>query len=72
MMDSTLMNPVEIGKHLRELRGNKTIKQVADDIGISTSALTMYEIGERIPRDEIKIKLCRYYIVDIGFFYEKK
>ena len=50
-----------IGHKLRELRGEKTMQQVADDIGISKSAINMYENGERIPRDEIKVKFARYY-----------
>lgn len=50
-----------IGNILSELRGEKTLKEVAREVGISISALTMYENGHRIPRDEIKIKLARYY-----------
>lgn len=58
------------GKILTELRGSKTRDQVASDIGISISALGMYELELRIPRDEIKIKLADYYhrsVQDIFF-----
>lgn len=55
------MNPITIGNRLRALRGEKTIKEVADDVSVSVSALTMYELGNRIPRDEIKIRLANYY-----------
>lgn len=50
----------------------KTLKEVADAIDISVSALTMYERGERIPRDETKIKLAKYYGQTVGsiFFNE--
>lgn len=65
-----MMNPKVIGKRLRELRGEKTVQCVADAVGISRSALAMYEIGDRIPRDEIKIKLCRYYGVGINIFFD--
>ena len=51
------MNAKEIGKRLVELRGSKTQEQVANAVGISVSALSMYECGERIPRDPIKIAL---------------
>ena len=56
-----------IGQRLLQLRNNlnKTRKDVAEACGISVSALTMYEIGERIPRDEIKIRLSNYYIKSI-------
>ena len=64
------MNPAKIGQTLRDLRGKRTIEEVADDIGISTSALTMYELGRRIPRDEIKKKLASYYRMPIeAIFY---
>lgn len=55
------MDAVAIGKRLESLRGKKTKKEVAEANGISLSALSMYEGGFRIPRDEIKIKLARYY-----------
>ncbi len=56
-----MINPIEVGKRLSALRGNKTQEKVASDCGISTSALAMYESGKRMPRDEIKVKLARYY-----------
>lgn len=50
-----------IASTLVKLRGNKTQKQVAEDLGISVSALGMYECGLRIPRDTIKVKIAKYY-----------
>lgn len=55
------MDTTNIGSKLVKLRGNRTQEQVANAVGISVSALSMYECGERIPRDPIKIKLARYY-----------
>ena len=55
------MNSVQIGKKLIELRGTRTQEEVAKDNGLSVSTIGMYERGERIPRDEIKIKLALYY-----------
>ncbi len=55
-MDSAL-----IGKRLRKLRGNATQSATAKELGISVSALTMYETGNRIPRDEIKMKIAKLY-----------
>ena len=49
------------GKILMELRGEKPREKVAKEIGISPSALGMYEIELRIPRDDIKIKLANYF-----------
>lgn len=65
------MNPEKIARKLVELRGNKTIKEVADANGISVSALSMYEAAKRIPRDEIKVRLADYYGVDVSsLFFE--
>lgn len=55
------MNAKEIGERLAQLRGEKTQEEVAKEVGISVSALSMYERGERIPRDNIKIRLSEYY-----------
>ena len=49
------------GKRLVSLRGDKSQETVAKDVGISTSALGMYETEQRIPRDEIKIALAEYF-----------
>mgnify|MGYP002673642545 CR=1 FL=1 len=51
----------EVGNELRRLRGNRTIEESAKAIGISKSALAMYERGERSPRDEVKIRIADYY-----------
>ena len=61
-----------VAKKLRELRGTKTMEDVAWRVGISTSALGMYETGARMPRDEIKKRLAKYYGVEVGtlFFNE--
>lgn len=71
-MDNKVIDLAVIGQRLRELRGNKTIDQVANDTGISRSALNMYELGERMPRDLKKIILAEYYGKSVGeiFFYK--
>lgn len=56
-----------IGERLLKLRlsEKKTQKEVTEAMGISVSALTMYETGNRIPRDEIKVKLAHYYSTSV-------
>lgn len=62
----------EIGNRLKELRGQKTVDEVAKDCGISASALSMYENGYRAPRDDVKIKLAKYYRTSVGsIFYNE-
>ncbi len=55
------MDASKIADKLRELRGYTPRRVVAADIGISEAALTAYESGARVPRDEVKIKLADYY-----------
>ena len=59
------MDGIAIGRKLKELRGKRSSAKVAQDLGISTSALYMYESGERIPRDDVKIRISDYYGVPI-------
>lgn len=58
-----------VKRNLVDARGTRTLTRVAKDTGISVSALSMYESGERIPRDEIKEKLARYYKTTVGFLF---
>ncbi len=64
------MSKEKIAERLKILRGDRTAKEVAEAIGITISALANYESGLRIPRDEIKAKIARYYgkSVDEIFF----
>lgn len=50
-----------IAERLVKARGTRKREEVAAAVGISLSAIAMYENGERIPRDETKIKLAKYY-----------
>lgn len=46
---------------LRRLRGELSQKEIAQRIGISKSAWAMYERGERVPRDDTKILISKYF-----------
>lgn len=63
------MNKKSIAKRLIDLRGKKSRETVANACGISVSALAMYEQGERIPRDDIKIRLAKYYNRSVDFIF---
>lgn len=52
---------MEVTKRLIQARGNKSQRKVANDLGVSPSAISMYEQGNRVPKDSIKIKLAEYY-----------
>lgn len=64
------VSTVSAGTKMRQLRGERSARDVADAISISESALLMYERGERNPRDDIKVRIARYYGVGVGdIFY---
>ena len=55
------MDSEKIAKTLTDLRGEKTRSEVAAALGLSISTIAMYENGERIPRDETKVRIAAYY-----------
>lgn len=55
------MDSEKIAKTLIELRGERPRSEVATALGVSVSALAMYETGARIPRDETKRKIAQFY-----------
>ena len=62
---------MSIGEKLKKLRGGKKSKDVAKAIGITISALSNYENDYRIPRDETKRKIAKYYKKSVEeFFFE--
>lgn len=67
------MKNLTIAKKLLALRQkrNETIDKVAKNVGISRSALAMYEAGRRVPRDAVKVNLANYYGVTVQeLFFE--
>lgn len=47
-------------EQLKKLRGEKSQGEIAKQIGITKSSWSMYERGERIPRDETKIRIANF------------
>lgn len=56
-----MSDAITIGKRISSLREqlNYSSEQFCEMVGISRSALSMYETGQRVPRDEIKVKIAR-------------
>lgn len=64
---------MSVGGKLKELRGDKRREVVAAGIGVSVSALAMYECDKRIPRDETKRRLAAYYGISVqDLFFSSK
>jgi len=62
----------EIAERLKELRGDRTQQEVAQAVGVTTMAISLYESGERIPRDEIKVRLAAYYKRTVEYIFYGK
>ena len=64
------MDAKKIGKRLKRLRGKKSRKEIAAALGVSVSAVSMYELGERVPKDTVKAKYAKLFkksVEDIFF-----
>lgn len=55
------MDAEKIGMRLVKLRGNRTQEQISNAIGVAQSTYCMYETGQRIPSDEVKIKIAKFF-----------
>lgn len=65
--------PRVIGERLRALRGARRMTQVSEETGIGQSTLSNYENGIRIPRDETKVVLAKYYGVSVeSIFFDSE
>lgn len=54
-------------ERLRNLRGEKSLQEVAKDIEISRATLGYYESGDRKPDIEILLKIAKYYNVSCDY-----
>ena len=61
------MNAEVIGEKIKNLREKNNISRenFANDVEISQSALSMSENGQRIPRDEVKLRIARFFNTSI-------
>lgn len=65
-----MLNKEKIGQILTVLRGEASREDVAKAVGVSVSAWQMYENGQRIPKDEVKVRIASYFNKTVGeIFY---
>ncbi|MGG4217264.1 helix-turn-helix transcriptional regulator [Paenibacillus jamilae] len=50
---------------MSELRGDRSLREVAEQIGIPYSTYAMIETGRRFPRRNLQLKLARFYKVTV-------
>lgn len=69
-----MLNPKEIGNRIRDLReeAGQSKRFLARAIGVSYTSVCSYEYGDRVPSDDVKIKLARHFKRSVGeiFFSE--
>ena len=53
-------------KYLRE-KNNLSQKELANILNIANSTLSQYESGDRVPSDDIKIKIADYFNVSLDY-----
>ena len=60
-----------MAENLKRLRSGKnaTQKDVAAAIGISESAYSQYETGEKVPRDDVKVALSKYFGRSVQYIF---
>lgn len=65
-------NAYIIGERLREIRGIRPKTKVAEQMGISYSALCKYEAGLRVPKGNTKKIIADYYGTSIENLFSIK
>ena len=57
------MNAKEIGNRIRDLReeAGQSKRFLAKAIGVSYTSACAYEYGERVPSDDVKIRMARHF-----------
>lgn len=63
-----------IGERIKALREANKISQseLANIVGVGLSSISMYESGDRMPRDEIKIRIANALNRSVNFIFFKE
>jgi len=58
-----------LGKRIKSLREDNNLnqKELAKILNISNSTLSQYETGQRIPSDDVKISIAKYFDCSIDY-----
>ncbi len=60
----------KFGQRLRRLRGDRSQKEIAAELGMPVTTLSTLENQDTIPRGEVLQKLAECYKVPINYFYK--
>lgn len=61
-----------VGQRLRQLRGSRTLAEVANALGVSTMAVSQWETGKRSPADAMKMRIAKYYKKSVTAIFFKE
>jgi transcriptional regulator with XRE-family HTH domain len=63
-----------LGKRILELRKERrlTLRETSEAIGVSTSAVSMYETGKRSPDHETLIKIANFFNVSTDYLLKNE
>lgn len=64
-------NRMAVARRLRQLRGDRTQRQIAQETGVSPMAISQYESGKRLPRLPIMVRLSRVFGVSVEDLFFK-
>lgn len=69
--NETAMDAKLVGERIKNLRQEKKMSQqeFADAINVACSTVSMYENGERIPRDQIKLAIANLFGVTVDYLF---
>jgi transcriptional regulator with XRE-family HTH domain len=59
----------KFGELLRRLRGSRSQREVASDLGMPVTTLSTLENQSQIPRGSVIKRLADYYTVPLAYFY---
>ena len=51
----------KIGQRLKTLRGSRSLEDVANALEVTPMAVSLWERGERVPSDAMKVAIAAYY-----------
>ena len=60
-----------IGRRLRELRGSRTLAEMAEIFEVSEVTVSLWERGERMPNDDRKVKIANFYKRSVNSIFFK-
>jgi len=64
------MTKLQVGDRLKQLRGDMSQAELAAALGVTRQTISNYEAETRVPPDEIKIKIAKFFgktVQDIFF-----